>query len=51
MVTFVVLSPLMSKTRLALLPLMVSLLAPGPSISRLLVMSSSPLVSVMWLTD
>src|SRR5262245_11473351 len=39
--------PLMSKTRLVLLPLMVRRLAPGPSISRLLVIANSPLVSAM----
>ena len=39
--------PLMSKTRFALLPLMASKLAPGPSMSRLLLNASSPLVSVM----
>jgi len=38
---------LMSKTRLASLPLMVSWLAPGPSMSRLLVIASSPLVRVI----
>ena len=38
---------LMSKTRLAWLPLTVSCFAPGPSMSRLLVMASSPPVSVM----
>ena len=36
------------KMRLALLPLTPSLLAPGPSMLKLSVMVSSPLVSVMW---
>src|SRR5262245_22559505 len=35
------------KTRLALLPLMASKLAPGPSMSRLLLIASSSLVSVI----
>src|SRR5262249_32055487 len=39
--------PLRSKTRLAALPLMLSLSAPGPSMSRFLVMASSPVASVM----
>src|SRR5262249_34955377 len=39
--------PLISKMRLASLPLTVSWFAPGPSMSRFLVMASSPLVSVM----
>ena len=36
-----------SKTRLALLPLTVSSPAPGPTIFRFLVTTSSPLVSLM----
>src|SRR5207248_2107831 len=39
--------PLISKTRLALLPLMVRRLAPGPSMVRSSVMLSSPLVRAM----
>jgi hypothetical protein len=39
--------PLMSKTRLISLPLMASRLAPGPSMSRLLVIASWSLVRVM----
>src|SRR5262245_31615865 len=38
---------LMSKTRLAWLPLTVSWFAPGPSMSRFLVMANSPPISVM----
>src|ERR1017187_10864101 len=52
---FVIVIPLMaalpvpdrSKTRLELLPLTVKFVAPGPLIVRLLVITSSPLVSVM----
>src|SRR5262245_222232 len=45
-VTLVVL-PVMSKTRLAELPLMVRLLAPGPAMIRFLLMDSSPSLKVM----
>ena len=48
----VTVAPLLtSKTRLAWLPLTVSLSAPGPSMVRLCVMSNCPLVSVMSWTE
>jgi hypothetical protein len=50
MVTTVV-APLMSKTRLAPLPLMVNLFAPGASIFRLWEIGRSPDVSVMEWTE
>ena len=49
----VTVAPLLtSKTRLAELPLMVNWLAPGPSMSRFLVISSAPLFSaIVWPTS
>ena len=50
--SMVTVAPLLtSKTRLASLPLMVSWLAPGPSMVRLWVTANCPLVSVMSWTE